>query len=99
MIDISESQAAAVELVPAVAEQPNQEVLVGEPGEAAGVQLYRVGAGQVRPLRQGRDAHHGAPGAKNLELLRQDLQDGMRRKQLVHTGALVIVIGDQTIII
>ena len=90
MIDVSESEAAAVELVPAVAEQPDQEVLVVEPGEAAGVQLHRVGAGQVRPLRQGRDADDGAPGAQDLELLRQDLQDGVHRQQLVHTGAFLI---------
>ena len=52
-----------VELVPTGAQQPDQEVLVGEPGAAAGVQLHCVGAGEVRPLREGGDAGDGAPGA------------------------------------
>jgi hypothetical protein len=81
---------AAVDHVPAGAQQPDQEVLVGEPGAAAGVQLHRVGAGEVRPLRQGGDAGDGAPGAQALAIFRQGLQDGMHRQQLVHTGARVI---------
>jgi len=76
--------------VPAGAQQPDQEVLVGEPGAAARVQLHRVGAGEVRPLRQGGGAGDGAPGAQALALLRQDLQDGLHRQQLVHTGARLI---------
>ena len=73
MMDISESPDAAVELVPAVAQQPDQEVLVGQPREAARVQVHLVGTGQVRPLRQGLDADHGAPRAQDLELICQDL--------------------------
>jgi hypothetical protein len=76
--------------VPPGAEQPDQEVLVGESGEAAGVQLHRVGAGEVRPLRQGRHAGDGAPGAQALALLGQDLPDGVHHQQLVHNGARVI---------
>lgn len=86
----SEPAPAAVELVPAGAQQPDQEVLVGEPGAAAGIQLHCVGAGEVRPLREGGDAGDGAPGAEALALLRQDLQDGLHHQQLVHNGACVI---------
>jgi len=60
------------------------------PGSVVGVQLHCVGAGEVRPLREGGDAGDGAPGAQALALLRQDLQDGLHHQQLVHTGACVI---------
>ena len=72
--------------MPAGAQQPDQEVLVGEPGAAAGVQLHCVGAGEARPLREGGDAGDDALGAQALALLRQDLQDGLHHQQLVHTG-------------